>query len=141
MLRHFNGAGLFAAGTGPSVSIFGISPIPSVPPLEWAKDWFIDMFTPRWRAGRCLPGEDRQNDWAIGMQNYGGLIIANVDGRVREWDTAQRMWDPRTFDDFDEWMEVFLREGDEFLREAEDDPIDRELEGDAFVKKVYLPRP
>jgi hypothetical protein len=39
------------------------------------------------------------------------------DGRVKEWDTAQRMWDPRSFDNFDEWVQEILREGDAYLKE------------------------
>jgi hypothetical protein len=50
MRRHFNGANLFKK-TGPLISVFGISTIPPLPPLEWADEWTIDKFTPRWRAG------------------------------------------------------------------------------------------
>ena len=112
MLRHFNGGKLFVK-TAQLVSIFRLSTISSLPPMEWAEDYCIDKFTPWWRAA----GEDRQNDWAIAMMNHGGLIIVDVDGRVREWDTAERMWDPHSFDDFDEWVEDTLREGDAFLKE------------------------
>ena len=111
MLKHFNGARLFKK-SGPLVSIFGISIIPALPPLEWATDWYIDKFTPKWRA----VGEGRENDWTIGMMNYGGLIILNQDGVVREWDTAQKVWDPLTLE-FGEWVEKILREGDIFMRE------------------------
>lgn len=122
MLRQFNGAELFMKH-GPMITVFGISTLPALPPLEWAEDWYIDIFTPWWRAfGERQPpqrpvGEDRQNDWAVAMMNYGGLIIVGGDGRVREWDTAQRMWDPRSFNDFEEWVEDILREGDAFLKE------------------------
>jgi hypothetical protein len=112
MLRHFNGARLFVDAIQ-LVAIFGVSTIPALPPFEWAEDWYIDKFTPWWRAG----SEDRQKDWAIAMMNYGGVVIVGGDGRVREWDTAQRMWDPRSFDNFDEWVQEILREGDAYLKE------------------------
>jgi hypothetical protein len=113
MLRHFNGAELFEK-TGPLVTVFGASTIPPLPPKEWAEHWYIDKYTPSWRAA----GEDRENDWAVAMMNYGGLVIVCGDGRVREWDTGQRSWDRRNFDNFDEWFEEILREGDAFLKEV-----------------------
>jgi hypothetical protein len=112
MLRRFNGGKLFVHGIQ-LVSIFRVSPLPVPPSLEWAEDWCIDKYTPHWRAA----GESRQNDWAVAMMNYGGLVIVGGDRRVREWDTAQRMWAPRSFDSFDEWFEEILREGDAYLKE------------------------
>jgi hypothetical protein len=112
MLRHFNGAGLFEKPTW-LVTVFGVSTIPSPPEFEWAEDWCIDKYTPRWRAA----GEGRQNDWAVAMMSYGVLVIVSGDRRVREWDTAQGIWEPRSFDSFDEWFEEIFREGDIYLRE------------------------
>jgi hypothetical protein len=138
MLRHFDGANLFCT-IAASITIFPASGVPPLPRFEWAEGWYIDEFTLRWRAAK---GDDRENDWAIAMTNYGGVTIVRPDGRVREWDTAQRAWDPRTFDNFDLWFEMLLREGDEFLKQAVDDvEFDKSVEGDAYVPKVYLPRP
>jgi hypothetical protein len=110
MLRHFNGARLFLRN-GPLVSIFGISTIPPLPPLEWAPDWHIDKFTPAWRSSH-----NRPSDWAIGMTNYGGLILLDQEGTVKEWDTSQNTWSPNEWS-FDEWMSEMMREGDTYLNE------------------------
>lgn len=112
MLRHFNGGKLFTK-TGPLVSIFRLSPIPSLPRFEWAEGYCIDQYTPRWRAA----GPDRQNDWAVAMMSYAVLVIVCGDGRVGEWDTAQGIWEPRNFNNFDDWVQEILREGDASLKE------------------------
>ncbi len=39
--------------------------------MEWGADWYIDKFTPKWRES----GPNRSGDWAIGMTNYGGLLL------------------------------------------------------------------
>src|SRR5437899_892990 len=75
MLRRFNGVELFISGS-PLVSLFRISTIPPLPPLEWAPEWCIDTFTRKWRAA----GSNRQGDWAIAITNYGGLILLDADG-------------------------------------------------------------
>ena len=49
MLRLFNGAELFCRN-GLLVTIFGVSAIPPLPPLEWAPDWYVDIFTVAWRS-------------------------------------------------------------------------------------------
>ncbi len=110
MLAHFNGARLFING-GPLVSIFGISLIPPLPPLEWAPDWNIDRFSTIWRSVR-----NQQNDWAIAMMNYGGLILLDAESTTKEWDTAQNTWGPREWT-FPEWIEEILCEGDAFLKD------------------------
>ncbi len=109
MLRQFNGAELFIDG-GPLVTIFGISTEPPLPPLEWATEWYIDKFTPKWRSA----GRNRDSDWAIAMTNYGRLILLEQSGLVKEWDTSQRQWSRGTFT-FDEWIEETLREGDAYV--------------------------
>ncbi len=111
MLEYFNGAELFA-NTGPLVSIFGVSALPPLPPMEWAPEWCVDKFTPRWRAA----GGGRQGDWAIAMMNYGGLIIMHSDGSLVEWDTAQRTWGAKS-PDLAAWFEEILRDGDAYMRE------------------------
>ena len=111
MLRHFNGAELFDR-SGPLLTIFGIYTIPPLPPLEWAPDWYIDRFTPSWR--RASP--NRENQWAIAMTNYGGLIILDKEGAVKQWDSSQARWEESSWT-FDEWVEDTIREGDAFMKE------------------------
>lgn len=110
MVKHFGGAELFCK-CGPLISIFGLSNIPSRPPLEWASDWYIDKFTPIWRSSH-----NRMGDWVIGMTNYGGLIVLDEHGTVREWDTAQNKWSPMQRR-FDEWLNCILRGGDAYMKE------------------------
>jgi hypothetical protein len=110
MLQFFNGGRLFINAMQ-LVSLFGISTIPPLPPFEWAPDWYIDKVTPAWRSSGS-----RENEWAIAMMNYGGLIILADDGTTKEWDTSQRTWTPGAWQ-FDEWMEKLLREGDAYMRE------------------------
>jgi hypothetical protein len=112
MLKHFNGARLFKK-TGPFVSIFGVSTIPLLPPLQWATEWYVNKFTPAWRSG----GNNRQSEWAIAMMNYGGLVILEDHGIVKEWDTAQAKWNSHTWK-INEWLEDLLAKGDAFLRES-----------------------
>jgi len=111
MLGHLNGARLFLRN-GPLVSIFGISEIPPLPPMQWSADWYIDKFTPVWRSA----DQGRQMDWAIAMMNYGGLIILGQDGMIREWDTSQGIWDPKTWN-FREWADNILRDGELYMQE------------------------
>lgn len=110
MLSHFNGGELFV-DHGPLISIFGISTIPPLPPLEWAPDWYIDKFTPSWRSS-----SNRRGDWVIAMWNYGGLVVLDECGLTKEWDTAVGNWGERTLP-LDEWVEDVFREGNAFLEE------------------------
>jgi hypothetical protein len=112
MLGRFNGAELFCSA-GPSVTIFRISTIPPLPPLEWAPEWCIDAFTPKWRA----VGSNRQRDWAIAMTNYGGLILLDGDGTIKEWDTGQSIWLVRNLP-FSEWIEKEIHEGEIMIEET-----------------------
>lgn len=114
MLNHFNGAKLFDAGAGGSmVSLFGTTEDPPLPRFEWGVDWYIDTFTPAWRAA---VGVSRQDDWVVAMMNYGDLIILDKNGTVREWDTAVKFWSPNVLS-FAEWIEDILRQGDNYLKE------------------------
>jgi hypothetical protein len=108
MLRHFNGARLFDRH-GPLVSVFGITSIPPLPPLEWAPDWHIDQFTPAWRSAFKRPG-----DWVFAVMNYGNKFALAPDGTVKEWDSSERKWRPG-MPGLSEWVEWILREGGEFL--------------------------
>jgi hypothetical protein len=83
-----------------------------LPPLEWAVDWYIDKFTPNWRAA----GNNRQDQWAVAMMSYGELIVLNGQGTVRMWDRSQQAWSPGT-SSFAQWIEELLREGEAYLKE------------------------
>ncbi len=111
MLRRFNGGKLFNK-TGPMIHLFGITLDPPLSSLEWGEDWYIDKFTPRWRSA----GSARENDWAVAMTNYGGLIIVNPDGRTRQWDTARSAWEAKNWT-FHKWFEECLQQGVLFMAE------------------------
>jgi hypothetical protein len=114
MLLRFNGAQLFIAphGGGEYLTIFGISTRPPLPAFMWAPDWYLDRFTPPWRAGNV----HRQEDWALCMTNYGGLVVMNAHETIGECDTAQKIW---LIEDIavDEWAEVIIRNGKDYLKE------------------------
>jgi hypothetical protein len=106
MLRRFNGGELFTDAM-PMITLFGLS-LPSDSP---GFDWFIDRYTPVWRAKMGGP-----QDWVIGMTNYGGIAVLGQDLLIREWDSAERKWsgDQCSFRD---WIRRVLIEGAEYLRE------------------------
>ena len=111
MLKRFNGANLFiSAGL---LSLFRISTIPPLPPLEWAPQWCIDKFTPQWRAA----GSNRQGDWAIAMTNYGGLVLLDADGTVKEWDTGESRWLSKNMP-LGEWIEKMMSEGEVIMADV-----------------------
>lgn len=112
MLEHFNGAELFIS-SGPSLTLFGLSTSPLPSEFEWAPTWYIDFMTPEWRAN----GE-RADQWAIGMTNYGGLLIVDAGGEFGEWDTNEGSWISRKVP-FEMWLRATLRDGEVFLSEAE----------------------
>ncbi len=112
MLMHFNGARLFISA-GESISIFGISTIPPLPPLEWAAEWCIDKFTPKWRAA----GSGRESDWAVAMTNYGGLILLDGTERINEWDTGQSTWLSKNLS-IGEWIENVIKEGEAMMADS-----------------------
>lgn len=111
MVRNFNGGKLFVKGIQ-MVCIFGLSAAQPLPP-ERGYDWYIDKFTPKWRAA----GSGRDSDWAFAMMNYGGLIIMHGDGSIAEWDTAQRIWGARS-PNLATWFETILREGDAYMKDV-----------------------
>jgi hypothetical protein len=110
MLRQFNGARLFNV-SGPLYTIFGLSASPPVPSMESAPDWYIDKFTCAWRESH-----DRTQEWAIGITNYGGLILLDDNGLIREWDTSQNTWGQQDVI-FEDWISAILIEGDICLSE------------------------
>jgi hypothetical protein len=114
MLRHFNGARLFDIGAGGELAtLFGLSERPPLPPLEWAVDWYIDKFTPMWRAG----GNHREDQWAVAMMSYGELILIEGQGTVRKWDTSGQGWSPGMLSLAD-WIDELLREGAAYVKEG-----------------------
>jgi hypothetical protein len=111
MLSRINGAKLFNCGI-PVVTLFRISTVSPPPALEWSPEWCIDTFTPKWRAA----GSNRQDDWAMAMTNYGGLVLLGADGMVKEWDTSESRWLLRDLA-FDEWIEKMISEGKAVMAE------------------------
>ena len=111
MLEHFNGAKLFIEGL-PLLTLFRISTVPPPRSLEWGEDWYIDKFTPKWRES----GPNRNDDWAIGMMNYGGLIFFSESRGIKEWDTGESRW---LLEDipFAEWIEKVRRDGEIMMAE------------------------
>jgi hypothetical protein len=120
MLQHFNGAHLFDTGRGGHmISLFGISEEPPLPKFEWAPEWTIDRFTPEWRAA----GVNRKGDWAIGMMNYGELVLFTARDRIKKWDTAERHFAPETMS-LEEWIQELFDDGDDFLEQARLDALE-----------------
>jgi hypothetical protein len=109
MLNRFSGAKLFDS----SFNLFGISTNLPPSPLEWSPEWCIDTFTPRWRAA----GSNRQGDWAIGMTNYGGLILLNENETIKEWDTGQSTWLSNDLP-LGAWIENVISEGEVIMAET-----------------------
>jgi hypothetical protein len=112
MLQHFNGAELFIGGL-PMLTIFGVTTIPSLPPLEWAEDWYIDKLTPNWR----MSGSNRDKDWAIGMTNYGGLILFNESHGISEWDGGESRLVFKSMV-LDDWVEKVIADGETMMAET-----------------------
>jgi hypothetical protein len=100
MLEIFNGAELFV-GAMPFLTLFGLS----LPDDPADLTWYIDRFTPTWRARM-----NRPSDWVYGMTNYGGIVIYDRDEKVVEWDGAQQKW-CRAPTRLEEWFDDMLREG------------------------------
>lgn len=112
MVTRFNGAELFIIGL-PLVTLLRISSVPPLSPIEWAPRWSIEELTTEWRAG----GNDRNNDWAIAMTNYGGLVLLNGKGTIQEWDTGGGSWVVRDVP-FADWIEGIMNEGDSLMSES-----------------------
>ena len=112
MLQHFNGAKLFDAAD-PMLRIFGVTTVPPLPRFEYAEDWYIDKFTPPWRAS----GANLDDDWAIGMMNYGGLILFNQSRGISEWDTGERRWLLENTS-LDDWIEKVIVDGETTMEET-----------------------
>jgi hypothetical protein len=112
MLRCLNGAGLFL-DLDPHVTNFGLSPVCPRPKFEWAPDWYIDVFTRTHRSENIIA----KNEWAFAMMNYGGLLIANHAGKLKEWDTSRNTWSPGKIQ-LDDGIQIILSE-----RRTELDPF------------------
>ena len=106
MVRRFNGAKLFLSGI-PLIRLFRISTNPPLPSLDWAPEWCIDTFTKKWRAA----GSDREDDWALAMMNYGGLVLLDGDDTVKEWDTSEGRWLIEKLP-LDRWIDKIFEDGE-----------------------------
>jgi len=106
MLRRFNGGELYIDAI-PLITILGLS----LPSDDVTSDWFIDRLTPQWRSGA-----GQSTDWAIGMTNYGGMVILEQDSLVSEWDTSQQKWMADRYP-FNQWVEKIMEEGADYLNE------------------------
>lgn len=111
MLERFNGAKLFCC-PNPIVNIFRISTIQQLPILEWAPEWCIDTFTSKWRAA----SSGRNRDWAVAMNNYGGLVLLDLDGNVKEWDIGVGEWVFEALP-LEQWIEEMMSEGEAIMHE------------------------
>jgi hypothetical protein len=110
MLQRFNGAELFIYGL-PLVTIFGLSPTPPVEKLYWSPDWYIDTYTKIWRES-----QEGREGWAFAMTNYGGLMVSNQDGELKEWDTNLNRWISET-SSIGDWFRGVLTEGQSYMKE------------------------
>jgi hypothetical protein len=111
MLEHFNGAELFTDGV-PLLTLFRISTVPPLRSPEWGEDLYIDKFTPKWRES----GPHRNDEWVIGMMNYGGLILFSESRGIKEWDTGESRW---LLEDvpFAEWIGKVITDGEILMAE------------------------
>ena len=107
MLHLFNGGKLFVK-TSPIITIFGLT----LDSDSTSLDWFIDRFTPRWRATL-----GQTSDWVIGMTNYGGIVVLDSDQQVSEWDTSQRDWLYERYS-LTSWIEKLMEDGTAYLKEV-----------------------
>jgi hypothetical protein len=119
MLGHFNGAELFNEG-GPFLTLFPISTVPPLRPLEWGEDWYIDKITPKWRES----APNRNDDWPIGMMNYGGLIVYSESRGIKEWDTSEGRW-LLEHTPFAAWIEKVISDAEIMMAELELDDLCR----------------
>ncbi len=109
LLKEFDGAELFINGI-PFLTIFRSINNPPLTALEWSSEWFIDNYTKKWRESNT----ERNDDFAIAMTNYGGLILADKKGKIKEWDTSEGRWIFQNMLTTD-WFEKIVLEGKEIL--------------------------
>jgi hypothetical protein len=89
------------------LTVFGLSGPDDAP----GNDWFIDRFTPEWRRVSKCP-----TDWAIGMMNYGDLLVMTHDSLVSEWDIVRHRYDSRN-KPLEHWARDIIHEGALYLSE------------------------
>jgi hypothetical protein len=109
MLKHFNGGELFIR-TGPLITLFGLFQHSEKTEFAWY-DWYIDIWTPKWRLEMKRP-----EDWVIGMTNYGGVVILNNELLIGEWDSNEHQFMDKWFT-YIEWIEKILSDGIEYLNQ------------------------
>lgn len=110
LLVFTNGARLFCKPFE-LVTLFRLTNDGHFGPMEWGPDWFVDTFTPKWRAQART-----DDDWAFAMKCYGGLVIMHGNGTIQEWDTQSCDWmaEPEIPS---EWLARLRAEGDLYLAE------------------------
>lgn len=108
MLNSFNGGKLFARAM-PMVTLFGLSTTTD----SGAVDWFIDVWTPKWRAA-----DGATDDWVFGITNYGGVLVIRSDNSVRQWDGAARRWEGDSVP-LNVWTEQILLEGEKYMTDED----------------------
>ncbi|WP_144973534.1 hypothetical protein [Bremerella volcania] len=109
MVDRFSGAELFVD----FATIFRLTDDPPLPPLEWAVEWCIDAMTTKWRVA----GTGREQDWALAMTNYGGLILLDSQGLVKEWDTGQATWLNKDIS-LQDWLDGIMTEGESLMEDS-----------------------
>lgn len=106
MLAEVNGAELFISGL-PLVTLFPVTATADLQKIGWPKDWYIDEMTAWWRGNGHT---DRSTDWALGIMNYGGLILQERPDEFSEWDTAHAGWIQRHVS-MSDWIDSVLTQG------------------------------
>lgn len=108
LLREFDGAELFISGI-PFLTIFRSMNNPPLPAMEWSLEWCVDVYTKKWREINA-----GSKDIAIAMTNYGGLVLLDEKGKIKEWDTSEGRWLIQNMP-ITEWFEKIISEGKETL--------------------------
>ena len=102
LLSAFDGAELFIDAI-PLVTFFGsgVSRPHSIPDLR--------TNTTTWRSSRSSSSE-----WVFGAMSYGGYLVIDTIGTIREWDSAQHAWFGESFSS-DQLVQRLLAEGPSYL--------------------------
>ena len=111
MLQCFNSAEFFIAAI-PLLTFFPVSNIAAHTPPDWAAGWYVDEFTAKWRADSA----HRDQDWAVAITNYGGLILFDAEEHIKEWDINESRFIIEQMP-FEQWIEKVFAEGEAMMRE------------------------
>ena len=74
---------------------------------------YIDKFTPKWRES----GPNRSGDWAIGMTNYGGLLLFQCNLGASKNGIPVRADGFSQICHFDDWIEKVIKDGEVMMAE------------------------